>query len=504
MQLKAVAVPKLQVPIAARRCLIPLLVAASACSDASPTENQRPARGFTVVSGQSRTDTALAYSGALVVELRGENGEVQPGTDVVIRPLISGPVWTMYLDSATTLYDSLTRTTDDRGRFSITPRYGRLAGPAGIILTAPSLAVEDTLDFTVRPGAAYRVAIVPHDTAVRLNRDVTVSIAVRDRYGNTRPEVPTIQAGSGIRVAGNGRVTGVAYGRAPLVATFGTLKDSGSVTVVPPGRLAGIRGGSLFWAFVVNTDGSGFDPFVWRIGWPSGSVHWARDGAHVLLSSGFTWTGSFRLYEVAVTDHAERLVWSPPQGTQQGEPDYSPEGDWVYFVYVVGRWDNAEGGTGAIWRVRRDGSSPQEVIPAPGGGGGWLSPAPAPDGSALAYVGTDGSVVIRTLASGATRTIAGLAATSVQWSPNATRLVVAGRQGLFVMAADGSGRRQLRPAGIASGYDAAWSPDGNWVIWNSGGGIEIVRLDPELFITLPFSYSNDLGGGWGFSWANQP
>jgi hypothetical protein len=221
VQLKAGAVPKLRGPIAARRRLIPLLIAASACSDTSPTENQRPAPGFTIVAGPSRTDTVLAYSGAFVVELRNEKGDVQPGTDVVIRSLISGPVFTMYLDSATTLYDSLTRTTDDRGRFSITPRYGRLAGPAGVILSAPSLAVEDTLDFTVRPGAAYRVAIIPHDTAVRLNRDVTVSIAVRDRYGNARAEVPAIQAGSGIRVEGNGRVTGVAYGRSPLVAKFG-------------------------------------------------------------------------------------------------------------------------------------------------------------------------------------------------------------------------------------------------------------------------------------------
>jgi hypothetical protein len=90
----------------------------------------------------------------------------------------------MFLDSATpaVFIDSVTRTTDNRGRFSITPRFGRLAGAAGLILSAPTLSILDTLDFTVRPGAAIRLAIVPHDTAVRLNREVTVEIAVWARY----------------------------------------------------------------------------------------------------------------------------------------------------------------------------------------------------------------------------------------------------------------------------------------------------------------------------------
>jgi hypothetical protein len=410
----------------------------------------------------------------------------------------------MFLDSATpaVFIDSVTRTTDNRGRFSITPRFGRLAGAAGLILSAPTLSILDTLDFTVRPGAAIRLAIVPHDTAVRLNREVTVSIAVRDRYGNARPEVPTIQAGSGIRIESNGRVTGVAYGRSPIVAKFGALIDSGSVTVVPPGRIAAMRGGSLFWAFVVNTDGSGVDSFLRQVGWPGGSTRWSPDATRVLLSSGYTWTGSFRLYEVTVADRAERVVWSPPQGTQQGWPSYSPDGAWIYFIYIVGRWDYAEGGTGAIWRVHRDGSSPEEVVPAPASGG-WLSPSVSPDGGSLAYSGTDGTVYVRTLASGVTTTITGLSASSVSWSPNATRLLIAGRSGLFVVGTDGSGRRRLRP-GVVWGTDAAWSPDGGWVIWNSGGGIELVRLDPELAITLPFSYSDAVGGGWGFAWTNQP
>ena len=164
-------------------------------------------------------------------------------------------------------------------------------------------------------------------------------------------------------------------------------------------------------------------------------------------------------------------------------------------MYIVGRWDYAEGGTGAIWRVRRDGSSAQEVVPAPSGGG-WLSPSLSPDGSSLAYVGTDGTLFIRTLANGTTRTISGLSASSVVWSPNADRLLIAGRAGLFVVGADGSGRRQLRP-GIVWGRDAAWSPDGDWVVWNSGGGIELVRLEPELALTLPFSYGSVVSGGWG-------
>ena len=484
------------------RCLLSLTIVLVACSDGSPTGNQATATGFAIVSGPTRTDTTVAFSAPFVLELRDENRAVQQGATVVIRSLMRGPVRTMYLDSATTLFDSVTRTTDERGRFSIAPRFGRLVGDAGLILSAPTLSIVDTLDFTVKPGAAYRIAIVPHDTAVRLGREVKLSIAVTDRYGNARPEAPTIQAGAGIRVQPDGRVTGLAYGRSTLVVKSGVLSDTGSVTVVPPGRLTGMTGSSVFWAFVLNTDGSGADGFLRQIGWPGGSVRWSRDATRVLLSSGFTWTGSYRLYEVTVSDRSERLVWSPPQGTQQGWPSYSPDGEWIYFVYIVGRWDYAEGGTGAIWRVRRDGSLAQEVVPAPSGGG-WLSPSLSPDGSSLAYVGTDGTLFIRTLANGTTRTISGLSASSVVWSPNADRLLVAGRAGLFVVGADGSGRRQLRP-GIVWGRDAAWSPDGDWVVWNSGGGIELVRLEPELALTLPFSYGSVVSGGWGFAWATQP
>lgn len=485
--------------------LLPVMVGSAACGDGAPTGSQAVDRGFTVVSGPARSDTTLAIPGPLLVELRDENLAIQPGANVAIRSLMRGAVPTMYLDAANppSIIDSVSRTTDDRGRFTIAPRFGRLAGAAGLVLSAPALSIVDTIHFTVLPGAAYRVAIAPHDTAVRLNRDVVLSIAVRDRYGNVRPEVPTIQAGPGIRVQGDGRVTGLSHGRATLVAKFGAFSDTGSVTVVPPGRLAGMHGSSVFYAFVVNTDGSGADRFLRQVGWPGGAVRWSRDGAHVLLSAGFVWTGSFRLYEVAVSDRSERLVWSPPQGTHQGWPDYSRNGEWIYFVHVVGRWDYAEDGIAGIWRVRPDGSSAEEIVPPPRTGRGWISPSLSPDGNHLAYVGgDDGTLFVRTLGDGATRAIAGLSATSVQWSPNGDRLLVAGRLGLIVVGPDGSGRRQLR-TGVAWGRDAAWSPDGNWVVWNSGGGVELAQLDPELFLTLPFFREPAFSGGWGFAWTSQ-
>ena len=486
--------------VAARRRLTLLIVASAACG--SPTENKTGGPGFTVVSGPARTDTVLAIPGKFLVQLRDESGAAQPGATVVIRSLMSGPVRTMYLDSLTSVLDSVSTTTDDGGRFSLTPRYGRIAGAAGIIVSAPTLAIVDTIDFTVLPGAAFRIAIVPRDTAVRLGREVRLSIAVRDRYGNVRPEVPIVQARPGIRLEGDGRVTGLAYGRSSIVAHSGTSTDSGSVTVVPPGRLAGFHGSSLFHAFVVNTDGSGADGFLRRVGWPGGSVRWSRDGTRVLMSAAPVWPGSYRLYDVSASDRSERLVWSPPQGTNQGWPDYSRDGDWIYFLHVVGPHDYGTDGRGGVWRVRPDGSSPQEIVPPPAAGPGWFSPSASPAGDRLAYVAGDGTLFVRTLADGSIRTIAGLSAMTVQWSPNGDRLLVAGRSGLFIMNPDGSGRRQLRPQ--VWGLDAAWSPDAKWVVWNSGAGIELVQLDPELAITLPFSYGPVLESGWGFAWTNQP
>src|SRR4030095_14251601 len=47
---------------------------------------------------------------------------------------------------------------------------------------------------------------------------------------------------------------------------------------------------------------------------------------------------------------------------------------------------------------------------------------------------------------------------------------------IFVVNADGSGERQLTPArgAAAGGLFPAWSPDGRWIAYSNGAGINLV------------------------------
>ena len=78
----------------------------------------------------------------------------------------------------------------------LTPVVAAQYGAASLAaLSVPDTAAAGVESLVLTRDVARRDTaqdIAPQDTAVRLNRDVRVAIAVSDRYGNVRPEAPKV------------------------------------------------------------------------------------------------------------------------------------------------------------------------------------------------------------------------------------------------------------------------------------------------------------------------
>ena len=254
--------------ISSARVLTNLLLAAMmslASCDSGPSEPG--GAGVRVVRGPEFSGVvAEQLDETFVVEFRGRDGKPLQNGEVVInctrfehpdepcflvRPLGSDDL---------TFYAFNTFVTDDRGRLTLESNFNTVAGTGWIRFRDLEGTVDDSVQFTARPGIPLGVRVAPADTSVRVGQAVSLRGRVIDGFGNERSEPVTwTVSGAAGELASPGVVRGLAHGRAKAKVTYSTFADSVYVSVVPDGVLATVHNydgpGSQDRVHVINTDG---------------------------------------------------------------------------------------------------------------------------------------------------------------------------------------------------------------------------------------------------------
>ncbi len=437
--------------------------------------------------GHGQSDTVLATPlQSFVVGVRN-GGQPVPG--VVVRfEAVSSPYsvnapepWVLVGEVDSPGFGPFaSATTNANGSASVLIMMGTLAGTGRIAISVPDLSLQDTAQFTILPGAAAGVRVLPGDTALYVGNSARFQGRVVDRFGNPRTETATLSTSSAaITLSPTGTVQAMTFGRAAVIAQNGVWLDTGWVSVIPQGTLAVVRGDSLC---TVNLDGSQLHCLA-QVSCAYGGCGPVWSAAGTEIAYGSAAQGVSRIYAVSLAGSVRRLVPAPPATlVEEVWPSFGSGG----VVYFGGRPSPENFG---LWRVAADGSGPQSLLPVTGYDLMWR-PSPSPDGTRLAFVVPDpaGSAIrVLTLAN------SGVSAWSVpgqtpRWSPDGTRIAfIAPYQGpVWVMNPDGTGAHVVAP-GPYLDAGASWSPDRNWLVARSFTSLELVNVTSGLVLPLGFT-----------------
>jgi Tol biopolymer transport system component len=475
------------------RWLVLAAVTLAACSGSTEPVATGPSLRFS--GGASLSDTAGAeLAQALIVEVRDSSGALAPaGTIVrfssVERAMYWPELWIEPLTS--TSYGTFaTGTTDQAGRTGVLVKLGTVAGPARLLVSVPTLGLEDTARFTITAGKAARVKVTPADTALLMGKSFTLRGGVVDQWGNPRTDPVTWSSSApGLTVTGAGLVTATALGRY-YVKAAGTLgSDSGAVSVVPQGRLVAWSGRyGEFTLFTVDTDGSASTTVGTGIDGGIGAHPAWIPGTSTLVYT--TVVGGFqgyqRLYTVGSDGQANPFFTTTPAGvTHQAEPTPTTDGKWLYFIAYDSRCSAYDY---CVARAKIDGTGYELIVPTPS-----RNPAPSPDGSRVAYV--SGSVIrVFDVGTGSTSSWS-VPGSTPAWSPDGTQIAYVYGGQLYVMAPDGSGSRVITSTPYpGTSWVAGWSPDGKWLVTQTYSSAALINV--ATGVALPLGYlANKVVGG---------
>jgi hypothetical protein len=362
---------------------------------------------------------------------------------------------------------------------------GRLVRGAVFLLAAVLAACDGGGTTSQDPVYAY---VTPTDTALYVGASYNVSI----RYAgqDTRPPgnvrivtSPNLSVGTSSLVAGVIRADAVGRGWVTLAAPV--VADTVWVSVVPRGTIVsgGVAANSTDSARirVFNLDGSEMRAIATVATQP----RWSPDGRTIVYTQ-FDWVKE-EIHAVNASGGAPRvLTGGIPGWEDESDPQYSPDGAWIYFL----AGNDEKGNKRALWRARPDGTA-LERLSAPDVMFGAYSLSP--DGTRLVH-GTGASKL--SVFDVATRTSSptNIPEAVSHWS-GAKNLIAYIAQGrIYTIRPDGSGDRVVSQAGRTYDRGLSWSPDGEWLIAhtavaNTQGRLDLVRVSDGLTLPLPFTWN---------------
>lgn len=463
-----------------------IATALAACGGDGPTAPMTPR--LQIVAGDSIRDTIEAQpAAALVVRLtdgrgRGLSGRVIRFAAVPASIPTAGVAQVNLVPITSALASPFVAdTTDARGQAAVLVRFGPIAGTARVSIGEPLDGLADTATYIVTAGAPTRIAMRILDTALYVGGTAEVGATVTDRYGNPRPEAPSLASTQPAIADLSGTVaTARAIGVDTIAATIGTAKGIMGITVVPKATLAAIGSQGLV---VFGADGSGLRLLAAGNGT---TTAWSPDGSAVVSDQD---TGPLRVVSLA---GPSRLL--PTTGGWSLYPKYSADGNWIYFCQSFGAWQ--------LHRIHPDGTGD---VAFPYTSYAYdIAPSPSPDGSRVVFTvtgGTPGDALWMLDPATGSESNLGINGHQPNWSPTGALITYLGTGDggrLHVMRPDGSGDRIVGIATHSYSFGHGWSPDGDWIIARDAtiDRLEMIQLSTGLVLPLGQFTAGMHGPSW--------
>jgi TolB protein len=223
--------------------------------------------------------------------------------------------------------------------------------------------------------------------------------------------------------------------------------------------------------------------FVGLVSFPGGTAEFPRyspDGKFIVFDANnpLEPNSSSDIYRMTSTGGFVTQLTSDASSIGDWGPSFGPKGKQIAFI------SNRTGGADDVWKMNSNGSNPLQVT----SGMHASDTSWSPDGKWILFdsAASGNSEVYKIHPDGTGQKVlthAPFIATGGDWSPDGSQITFSGTKTLglpqvWVANQDGSHRHVLTHLASAGAYDPVWSPDGNWIAFDSAnsGSFEIMKV----------------------------